>query len=157
MREKELKNIFCENLEHFKKSINWLKISYNKCSKIDLSSGFDGLEENEIESLEALSNRFTRAIDILLHKVLKSLDIIELEDVSRSLDIVIRAEKRNLVEDYNYLIELKDLRNELSHEYIEDYIVDKYKEILKNIPAIVLIYKNIVNYSKKFGYCIEKQ
>ena len=152
MKEKELEKIFCENLEHFKKSINWLKISYDKCSKIQLDKGFDGLAENEIESLEALSNRFARTVDILLNKVLKSLDMLELEDVSRNLDIVIRAEKRNFIDDYNYIIELKDL----SHEYIEDYIIDKYKEILKNITPIVSIYKNIVNYTKKFGYCNTK-
>ena len=153
MKEKELEKIFCENLEHFKKSIKWLKISYDKCSKIKLDEGFDGLAENEIESLEALSNRFARTVDILLNKVLKSLDMLELEDVSRNLDIVIRAEKRNFIDDYNYIIELKDLRNELSHEYIEDYTIDKYKERLKNITPIVSIYKNIVNYTKKFGYC----
>ena len=107
------------------------------------------MAENEIESLEALSNRFARTVDILLNKVLKSLDMLELEDVSRNLDIVIRAEKRNFIDDYNYIIELKDL----SHEYIEDYIIDKYKEILKNITSIVSIYKKIVNYTKKFGYC----
>lgn len=71
MKEKELEKIFCENLEHFKKSINWLKISYDKCSKIKLDKGFNGLAENEIESLEALSNRFARTVDILLNKVLR--------------------------------------------------------------------------------------
>lgn len=55
MREKELEKIFCENLKHLEKSINWLKISYNKCVKINLDSGFDELSENEIESLAKIN------------------------------------------------------------------------------------------------------
>lgn len=152
MNEKELEGIFCENLKHFHKSINRLKISYDKCNKIDIKDGLGNLNENEMESLEALSNRFARSVDILLNKVLKGLDLLEIEDVSRSLDVVIRAEKRGFVDDYNYLIELKNLRNELSHEYIEDFLADKYKEILKNIDSIFLINKKISSYIKKFGY-----
>lgn len=153
MKKKELERIFCENLEHFKKSINWLNISYEKCNKINLDDGLGNLTENERESLEALSNRFARVVDILLNKVLKGLDLLELEDISRSLDIVIRAEKRGFIGDYNYLIELKDLRNELSHEYIEDFIADRYKEILKNITSVFLISEKVCGYVKKFGYC----
>lgn len=153
MKEKEREKILCENLEHFHKSINWLKISYDKCSKINLKGGFNGLTETETESLEALANRFARVVDILLNKVLKSLDLLELEDISRNLDVVIRAEKRAFVDDYNFLIELKDLRNELSHEYIEDFIIDKYKAIMKNIIPVILISEKIDSYVKRFGYC----
>ena len=153
MKEKDKEKIFCENLQYLQKSLTWLKISYDKCNKINLNGGFDNLSENEIESLEALSNRFARAVDILLHKVLKSLDILELEDVSRNLDIAIRAEKKGFVEDYNVLVALKDLRNELSHEYIEDFIIDKYREILRNVESLALIYKKVERYAEKFGYC----
>ena len=82
------------------------------------------------------------------------MDLLELEDTSRNLDVVIRAEKRAFVDDYNFLIELKDLRNELSHEYIEDFIIDKYKAIMKNIIPVILISEKIDSYVKRFGYCL---
>ena len=37
MKEKELEKIFCENLEHFKKSINWLKFLMINVVKLNLT------------------------------------------------------------------------------------------------------------------------
>ena len=69
-----------------------------------------------MEVLKTLSNKYGRTVDILINKVLRGLDIIELEDITRKLDIIIRAEKRGFVNDYKILIEMKDLRNELVQE-----------------------------------------
>ena len=68
---------------------------------------------------------------MLINKILRGLDLIELEDISRKLDIVIRAKKRGFIEDYKILIVLKDLRNELVHEYIEENLVKNIKDVFK--------------------------
>ncbi|MCF6243385.1 MAG: hypothetical protein L3J74_18870 [Bacteroidales bacterium] len=128
MTHKEIQKIFCENLQLLNKNLQWLKKSFQRAKGIKLESK-KILSENDLEILETLSNRFGRTVDILINKVLRSLDILELEDVTRRLDIVIRAEKRGVVDDYTLLIEMKDLRNELVHEYIQENLIEKFDQM----------------------------
>lgn len=151
MKIEELKRIFCENLELLNKNAQWLLKSYEKAENIDFSK--KELTDEELEVLETLSNRFGRTVDILINKVLRGLDLIELEDVSRKLDVVIRAEKRGFVRDYRVLIEMKDLRNELVHEYIQENLKEKFKEVLEKTPILIEIVRKINEYSKRMNYC----
>jgi hypothetical protein len=125
----EKEKIFFENLKSLNKSVEWLEKSLQRAKGINVE-GTVNLEEEELEILETLSNRFGRTVDLLINKVLRSLDILELEDTGRRLDIVIRAEKRGFVDDYRLLIEMKDLRNELVHEYLQENLLDKFKEVM---------------------------
>ncbi len=151
MKIEELKRIFCENLELLNKNAQWLLKSYEKAENIDFSK--KELTDEELEVLETLSNRFGRTVDILINKVLRGLDLIELEDVSRKLDVVIRAEKRGFVRDYRILIEMKDLRKELVHEYIQENLKEKFKEVLEKTPILIEIVRKINEYSKRMNYC----
>jgi len=152
MRRDVTERILCVHLTQLIKSIAWLVKSYNKCRDIELEK-FELLKDEEIEGLEAFANRFGRSIDILLNKVLRSLDLLELEDVSKKLDIVIRAEKRGFVDNYEQLIEVKDLRNELFHEYIEDSILETFKEIIEKTPFLLDTNDKINKYVEENGYC----
>ena len=81
------------------------------------------------------------------------LDIYELEDVENKLDILIRAEKRNFIEDFEQLIEMKDSRNKLVHEYILD-IAKIFKLVIQYTPLLLEVIKNTENYIKGIkGYC----
>ena len=150
MKAEERREIFCENLKLFNKSIFWLKKSLQKVKNIE---NFEKLTEEQLEIIEALMNRYSRAVDILINKVLRSLDYLELEESSRKLDIVIRAEKRGFVRDYNILIEMKDLRNELAHEYLEERLRDRLEEVISKSRELVEIADKINRYVQKFRYC----
>jgi hypothetical protein len=128
----------------------WLEKSYYKSLRIDL----DNLREEDYEVLETLCNRFGRTVDMLINKILRGLDLIELEDISRKLDIVIRAEKRGFVDDYRVLVALKDLRNELDHEYIEENLVKKY-EVIMRVPQLLDIVNKVIKSVKEKNYCKE--
>jgi len=128
-----------------------LERSYDRCKDIDLLS----LSEDDLEKLETLAARFSRSIDILINKFLRSLDIAELEDVSRKLDIVIRAEKRGFVENYEELIELKNLRNELAHEYIEELFIEKIDLVRHKSKELFTIKDKIVAYMDQYKLCEE--
>lgn len=138
------KELLCENLRLLEKSILWLLKSYDK------AKGIQYIDEENIEIFETLSNRFGRTVDILINKVLRSLDIYELEYTGTKLDVVIRAEKRGFVENYKTLIELKDLRNELVHEYIEEEIYEKFREVVQKTPLLVDISKKVIKYTSKY-------
>ena len=150
MKVEERREIFCENLKLFNKSIFWLKRSLQRVKSIE---NFEKLTEEQLEIIETLMNRYSRAVDILINKVLRSLDYLELEESSRKLDIVIRAEKRGFVRDYNILIEMKDLRNELAHEYLEERLRDRLEEVMSKSRELVEIADEINRYVQKFRYC----
>jgi len=146
----EKEKIFFENLKSLNKSVEWLEKSLQRAKRINVE-GTVNLEEEELEILETLSNRFGRTVDLLINKVLRSLDILELEDVGRKLDIVIRAEKRGFVNDYRLLIEMKDLRNELVHEYLQENLLDKFKEVMDRAPLLISVVEKVNDYVRKMG------
>lgn len=144
------KKVLCENIKHLKKSIQWLLKSFEKSKNIQVSPD---ISEEEIEILETLSNRFSRTVDLLINKVLRSIDIYELEDTGTKLDTVIRAEKRGFVSDYKTLIQLKDLRNELAHEYLEEEVFQKFKEVIYFTPLLADICSKVIKYIEEKKYC----
>ncbi len=150
MKLDEKEKIFFENLSSLNKSVEWLEKSLQRAKRINVE-GTVNLEEEELEILETLSNRFGRTVDLLINKVLRSLDILELEDVGRKLDIVIRAEKRGFVNDYRLLIEMKDLRNELVHEYLQENLLDKFKEVMDRAPLLISVVEKVNDYVRKMG------
>ncbi len=131
--------LFLKNLEDFKRSLYWLKRGLEKVADI---SKREKPEEEDFEKVEVLFSRFSRTVDMLMNRILRGIDLLELEDVGTKLDIVIRAEKRGFVEDYRKLIALKDLRNELSHEYVGE-------ELLKRLPEVVEASKEVLAISEK--------
>ena len=150
MTFKERQELFCENLRLFNKTLLWLKKSLERMSTVNVNGT---LSERELEAVEALLSRYSRSVDILINRVLRSLDYLELEDSKRKLDVVIRAEKRGFVDDYNKLIEMKDLRNELAHEYLEERLMDKVKEVVDKSWELLKIAERINAYSKEMKYC----
>ncbi|MCX7760988.1 MAG: hypothetical protein N2Z81_07330 [Hydrogenothermaceae bacterium] len=152
MKFEEAKTLLCESLKHIEKNLYWLSKSYEKVKDIDLTY----LDEDNFEIIEVMLSRFSRTVDLLINRILRTLDIVELEDVTKKLDTVIRAEKRGFVDDYRELIELKDLRNELSHEYIADELVEKVKEVIEKTPNLIGIVKKVIEYVDKMNYCKEE-
>ncbi|SNR60968.1 hypothetical protein [Desulfurobacterium atlanticum] len=150
MNIEERKEILCQNLKLLNKSIYWLKRSIQRVKNV---RNFENLSEEQLEIIEALMNRYSRAVDILINRVLRSLDYLELEEINRKLDVVIRAEKRGFVEDYNILIEMKDLRNELAHEYLEERLRNRLEEVIEKSEKLLEIANKINRYVQKSNYC----
>ena len=138
--------ILCENWHILKKSISWLEKSYKRCQKIDIN------KEEDIEKIETFANRYARSVDILLNKFLRSLDLVEAEEITRRLDILIRAERRGFVENYEILLEMKNLRNELAHEYIEELFLEKIVVIEEYSKKLFDIFKKIEKYMQSYSY-----
>jgi uncharacterized protein YutE (UPF0331/DUF86 family) len=139
--------ILCENSQVLRKSLEWLQRSYAKAHSVALDKP---LSESDLEILETLSNRFSRAVDILISKVLRAIDLVELEEPGSRLDMVIRAEKRGFVAEYKTLIKLKDLRNELTHEYLEEQLNARFREVVAAVPELVEIAQRVLVYVERY-------
>ena len=82
-----------------------------------LSDTLHGVTEKQLESAEAFTGRFARSVDLLVNKVLRSLDRVELKPEGTLLDVINCAEKRGLVGRAEELREMKDVRNMIAHDY----------------------------------------
>ena len=111
-RPKKLLEQSLADLRHAREHLNY---SYTQVCQRD--NTLDQLTEDELESVEAFTSRFARCVDLLVNKVLRSLDRYELKPGGTLLDAVNGAVKRGFLEDVNELRDMKDLRNIIAHDY----------------------------------------
>ncbi|MFC1616678.1 HepT-like ribonuclease domain-containing protein [Candidatus Margulisiibacteriota bacterium] len=146
MKTKDLKLNLIENLNALEKSIQWLNRSYNICKEIGIKEEYT---EEEFDAFETLTGRYARVTDLIIQKVFRSIDAVELEDGGTILDVVNRAEKRELIDSVKRIREIKDLRNQIVHEYVIEDLKKIFAEVLKVTEELIVVNNNIRIYCKK--------
>jgi uncharacterized protein YutE (UPF0331/DUF86 family) len=86
-----------------------------------------------MDALETLSSRFSRSIDYLISKVLRSIDDVEFENQGALIDVINNAEKRGLIESVEQMREIKEIKNEIVHEYIQVGLQNLFSNVLKKL------------------------
>jgi len=79
----------------------------------------------------------------------RTLDEYELENQGTLIDVVNRAHKRQLFDDVDEIRLMKDIRNTIVHEYIEDELVDVFDEVLQYSQRLLEIMGNTQAYMNK--------
>jgi uncharacterized protein YutE (UPF0331/DUF86 family) len=92
----------------------------------------------ELERLESLSSRFARLSDLLTQRIMRLIDDLELTPEGTLLDRIHRAEKRGWVDDASKLIQIRELRNLIAHEYAADKMVEIYHAVAAFAPRTCL-------------------
>ena len=92
---KAAKENLCVELENLARAKDVLQYSYEKCQKIKLH---EGLSYEELERFEALTSRFARLSDVIIQKIFRLFDFIDLEDTGTVRDRINRAEKKDYPE-----------------------------------------------------------
>lgn len=133
-REKTLRKQLQLTLDGFERPVAMLEKSYRKCSTIDAMKEHS---DDELESLDVLTARFARASDMLTHKVLPLIDMIELEPTGSFLDTINRAEKRGLIESAFLFKEIRELRNEIAHEYSLRDLEELFTDVIRLTPHLL--------------------
>jgi hypothetical protein len=110
-----------------------LEYSYKKCLKIKIK---DQLSFKELDAFENLASRFARLSDIVIQKVIKTIHAINLDDVTTVRDSINAAEKMNLINSAGVMIEMRELRNSIVHEYMPDAIKSIFISILRLTPYL---------------------
>ena len=128
------------------KQLAWLKISYDECSKIGIKEDYS---IDEFGRFETLCSRYSRSIDYLIRKMFRTIDAYEFENQGTLVDTVNNAEKRGLIESVELLRIMKDVRNTLVHEYIEENLKDTFDEVLEYTIVLMQIIQNTEQYIEK--------
>jgi len=136
-----------ENRILLEKQLFWLNHSFNEVQKIGLKPKY---EVSEFDSYENLCSRFSRMIDFLVRKIFRSIDAVEFENQGTLIDTVNHAHKRGLFENIDVVREIKDLRNEISHEYIDDALQDLFEDIIKLTPFLIQMAETTLKYTQQY-------
>ncbi len=146
-KQKEyVENLF-EVLDQLDKALYWLKRSYGICKGIGIKEKY---KEDEYDAFEALTSRFRRISYIVTEKAFRSLDKIEFEKEGTLLDVLNRAHKRGLIESIDEVREIRELRNDISHEYVPTNLKDIFGDTLKLSASLLEIIERIKKYGQRF-------
>lgn len=127
MREKQHIELIQSEIKQLYASLETLKLSVVKCQLIG-SKDFYSFEEQE--SFDSLTSKFSRTSDIFTHKVLRTTWILLHEAFLPFIDFVNVSEKIGLIESADSLLIIRDVRNQIAHEYIPEIIFDLIPEVI---------------------------
>ena len=129
--------------ELLNKQLFWIEISLKECEAIGIKEEYS---VEEFGKFETLCSRYSRGIDFLIRKIFRTIDAYEFENQGTLVDVVNNAHKRGLFEDIDKLRIMKDVRNTIVHEYIEEALADVFDEVLEYSKELVSIINNTLYY-----------
>jgi len=147
MKHREHVRMLEETLRQLDDGATWLRRSLKRCQK---TAGKSELSAADLDAFEALTSRFARLSDMILQKLFRGLDRIELEDSGTLLDALNRAEKRGLIDSAAAFREIRELRNEIAHEYAQEDLSDLFVGVLQHSPVLLEIVRRANDYCRKY-------
>ncbi len=134
-------------IKDLKQARDSLVYSYDRCRHLSIETGLDN---ETMERFEALTARFARLSDIMIQKVFRTLDTLDLEDRGTVRDRINRAEKRKVIESADEFIDIRMVRNEIAHEYKRQTVLEIFERVLLLTPSLMNAVENIEVYSNKY-------
>ena len=98
------------------------------------------LSFEELESIDSLTSKFSRTSDFYLQKVLRSIWMLLREDTVPLIDLLNRVEKLMIIVSAEELLQMRDIRNQIAHEYLPEAIPELASEV---VVMTTLLQKNI--------------
>lgn len=126
-----------------------LMYSFNKCSAIGIR---DVYEPEQLESFESFTGRFARLSDILIQKIFRLVDELDLDSQGTVRDRINRAEKKELIASADVFIEIRVVRNDIAHEYLPEAIREIFGKVLSLTPHLFDAVERTVSYCEKYTH-----
>lgn len=124
-----------------------LRYSFDKCTRIGLKQAY---QPEELESFESFTGRFARLSDILIQKIFRLIDEIDLETQGTIRDRINRAEKKELIDSSDTFVEIRMVRNDIAHEYLPEAIHETFAKVLELTPALLDSVERVNAYSHRY-------
>ena len=130
MTEKDKNNLelLQQNWNLLMKSMESLNLSVEKVSKIKKKGEYTF---EEMESFDSLTSKFGRTSDIFLQKIIRTIWALLHETQMPLIDVLNKSEKIGLIESADNLLEIRDIRNQIAHEYLPEAIQDLITDVLE--------------------------
>lgn len=120
-----------------------LTMSFKKCDSIGIKNQYNFEDQ---ESFDSLSSKFARTSDIYTQRILKTIFLLLRENPKSFIDRANLAEKLEIIPSAGNLIMIRDLRNEIVHEYVSSELSRIYKEVLNQYSNLI----DAIDRTKKF-------
>ena len=143
MIPQDSKTLLLDELDDLRRMADHLSHSLGRCARIEIVPGLDELSD---ERIEAFTSRFARTADLLVNKVLRTLDRHELEPSGSLLDVLQRAEKRDIISSARELRLIKNLRNAIAHDYARDSISETFSLCRHWTPVLLKAIADLDDY-----------
>lgn len=127
MSEETIRSVLEANRQVLDEALPSFRRSLEKCRSLELTEPRSFEVE---ESFDALISKFARVADIFTQKVLKSLVLLTREDAPTFVDRMNLCEKLKVIPSASDLIEIRDLRNQIAHEYLAENLNEVYRDCL---------------------------
>lgn len=124
-----------------------LLYSFNKCSNIGIKNAY---QPEELESFESFTGRFARLSDILIQKIFRLVDELDLDSQGTIRDRINRAEKKGLIVSSDLFVEIRVLRNDIAHEYLPEAIQEIFGKVLSLTPSLLDGVQRTMKYCEKY-------
>lgn len=139
-------------LDNLDKAAAYLATSIGRSANL---LGRTDLSADELERLESMASRFARLSDLLIQRVMRLVDDLELTPEGGLLDRIQRAEKRGWMQSTTDLVRIRELRNLVAHEYAADRMAEIYAGIVRLAPELLAIVPKVRAYvedlARRFG------
>jgi len=124
-------------------SVETLLMSVEKCRKIGVKDEYSFEEQ---ESFDSLTSKFSRASDLFTQKVIRTSWLLLHESFVPFIDMMNICVKMNMLHSTDEMIGIRDMRNQIAHEYIPDALMELVPEVNQMTQQLV---ENI-NYCRIF-------
>ena len=132
-----------EELAGLQRAAGHLQYSVERCRNC---IGQEDLPPEQLERLESLTSRFARLADLLIQRIFRLLDEIELTGGGSILDRIYRAEKRGWA-NATELINIRELRNLIAHEYATEKMLEVYTAVAAMSSVLLEVVPKVVEYA----------
>jgi len=147
-----------QTLKECELHIKRLNNAYNKMKNLmPLNADkYKNLTEDDIEHIDQYLYRFAKLQDAIGQRLFKNVLLYLGEEIENKpfIDIFNRLEQLNIIENYDKWLELRVVRNELSHDYEDDPKQNSIKinKIFDLKESLILYFVNIKNYLVKNNF-----
>ncbi len=131
-------NLKLKYAEQVKKALKHLEYSYKKSLNLPMTE--KEMDEEILETWEGFSSRFARVVDIFTTKYLKSCVLLTDPAFDGSYrDLLDAAEKLKLIENSDFYMKMREIRNIHSHDYREDKLILFLTDLKTYAPELLKI------------------
>lgn len=134
------RDLILQEFENLKKAIILLRASIKRYKPYKAEKIYTS---EEMEYYDSLSFRFEKGVELLL-SFFKGLEIFFYAKTSDTLrERLLIMQKLNIVDDIEFWLEARMLRNKIAHTYITKELKDLYNEVFKKSKIIFSTFKKI--------------
>ncbi len=138
-----------EEMELLSKSVKTLSMSVEKCKKF---IGKKNYSFEEMESLDSLTSKYSRTSDLFTQKVLRTIWMLLHEPFIPFIDFLNQAEKMGIIVSADQILEIRDLRNQITHEYLPEALTKLIPEVLESCSRLIINIGHSEQFLKNRGW-----